>query len=135
MIRVICGRKGSGKTKIMLDTANEVVQDDKGLVVFIDPTGSHMYNLDKKIRYVNLQEYYIENSKALVAFIKGAISQNYDIDVIFIDALFRINSDNEEEIGSFFREIENISTQHGVDFYITVSTDRDACPSYLNKYI
>jgi thymidine kinase len=135
MVRVICGKKGSGKTKIMLDTANEIVAHDKGVVVFMDPTESHMYNLDKRIRYVDLKEYKIEGSKALTAFILGGLSQNYDIDVIFIDALFKVNSDNDKDNAEFFKQIENISTEHNVDFYISVSADKETCPSYLAKYI
>jgi thymidine kinase len=135
MVRVICGKKGSGKTKIMLDTANEIVAHDKGVVVFMDPTESHMYNLDKRIRYVDLKEYKIEVSKALTAFILGGLSQNYDIDVIFIDALFKVNSDNDKDNAEFFKQIENISTEHNVDFYISVSADKETCPSYLAKYI
>jgi len=135
MVRVICGKKGSGKTKIMLDTANEIVSHDKGIVVFMDPTESHMYNLDKRIRYVDLKEYRIQGAKALTAFILGGLSQNYDIDVIFIDALFKVNSDNEKDNAEFFQQIENISTEHNVDFYISVSADKETCPSYLAKYI
>jgi hypothetical protein len=135
MIRVICGIKGSGKTKIMLDTANDLVKSDKGVVVFIDPTESHMYDLDKKIRYVNLKEFRINSAAKLAAFILGSISQNYDIDVIFIDALFRVNTQNDAENSLFFEEIENISTKHNVDFYISASVDRNNCPSYMQKYI
>jgi hypothetical protein len=135
MIKVICGIKGSGKTKIMLDTANELVKNDKGVVVFIDPTESHMYDLDKKIRYVNLKEFKINSAAKLAAFMLGSISQNYDIDVIFIDALFRVNTQNEGENALFFEEIENISTKYNVDFYISASVDRNICPPYMQKYI
>ena len=135
MFRVICGKKGTGKTKIMLDTANEIVKYDKGVVVFIDPTESHMYNLDKRIRYVNLKEFSVKGFKSLLAFIQGAISQNYDIDVVFIDALFKINSENVDENEEFFTTIEQISTRYDIDFYISVSADRLKCPAYLEKYV
>lgn len=135
LVRVICGKKGTGKTKIMLDTANEIVKYDKGVVVFIDPTESHMYNLDKKIRYVNLNEFSVNGFKSLLAFIQGAISQNYDIDVVFIDALFKINSENIDENEEFFIEIEQISSRYDIDFYISVSADRLNCPVYLEKYV
>lgn len=135
MVRVICGKKGTGKTKIMLDTANEIVKYDKGVVVFIDPTESHMYNLDKRIRYVNLKEFSVKGFKSLLAFIQGAISQNYDIDVVFIDALFKINSENVDENEEFFTTIEQISTRYDIDFYISVSADRLKCPAYLEKYV
>jgi hypothetical protein len=135
MIKAVCGIKGSGKTKIMLDTANELVKSDKGVIVFIDPTASHMYDLDKKIRYVNLKEFKIESAKMLAAFILGSISQNYDIDVILIDALFRVNTQNEEENAWFFEQLDYVSTRYNVDFYISASVDRNLCPSYLKKYI
>lgn len=135
MVKVICGKKGTGKTKIMLDSANEICKHDKGVVVFIDPTESHMYNLDKKIRYVNLKEYMINSAQTLLAFIKGAISQNYDIDVIFIDSLYKINSEENDQNEMFFKEISNISKQYNIDFYISVSVDKTSCPGYIEKYV
>ncbi len=135
MVKVICGKKGTGKTKIMLDSANEICKHDKGVVVFIDPTESHIYNLDKKVRYVNLKEYKINSALTLLAFIKGAISQNYDIDVIFIDSLYKINSESDDQNELFFKEIGIISKQSEIDFYISVSVDKNSCPNYIEKYV
>ena len=135
MVKVIYGKKGTGKTKIMLDSANEICKHDKGVVVFIDPTESHMYYLDKKIRYVNLKEYKINSATTLVAFIKGALSQNYDIDVIFIDSLYKINTENNDQNKFFFDEIETISKQANIDFYVSVSVDKRSCPAYIEKYV
>ena len=94
-----------------------------------------MYNLDKKVRYVNLKEYRIKGAQNLLSFIKGSLSQNYDIDVIFIDSLYKITTENDEQNEFFFKEIENISLKHELDFYLSVSADKNSCPSYIQKYI
>ena len=59
MINVICGKKGSGKTKKIIDSANENVQKSKGSVVFVDDNNRYMYDLHRDIRFVDTSAYNI----------------------------------------------------------------------------
>ena len=52
MIQILAGEKGEGKTKRLIDMANEAGKTSNGHVVFIDDDSRHMYDLHYNIRFV-----------------------------------------------------------------------------------
>ena len=56
MVQIIAGRKGKGKTKYLLDMANTAVKEAKGSIVYLDKSSKHMYELNNKIRLINVAE-------------------------------------------------------------------------------
>ena len=87
MIKVFYGKKGTGKTKHMLETANSIVRESNGAVVYIDDSNELMMKLSHRIRFINILDYPVYGSDAFLGFICGVASQNYDIETIFIDGL------------------------------------------------
>ena len=101
MIKVIYGPKGTGKTKLLVDSANSMAQQAKGTVVFIDDSTKLMYDLSHKVRFVNVSDYPPLDHESF----SGSYAdppQNYDIEGIFIDRINFITKENIEEFETFF---------------------------------
>ena len=132
MIRVIMGKKGSGKTKQMINMINEAVQSEHGNVVCINKL---TFDIHYQIRLVESSQYDIANYTALKGFISGLYAGNYDITHIFIDSLTKIvggECDNDTE--NFLDWLSNFSDQHNIKFTITISDDESLAPEGVRKY-
>ena len=134
MINIICGEKGSGKTKKILDLANERALNSKGTVVFLDKDDSHKLSLSYQVRLNDMSEYHIESDDELVAFIKGMLATNYDITDIFIDGIVKITGHTVDELGRFFGCLERMTKDRDVNVIITISRDCAKLPDFLAKF-
>jgi len=134
MIQVFCGKRGSGKTKALIGLANDKVSESKGHVVYIDDNKRPLLQLDKAIRFVDASEFDLNQGKSFYAFLCGMISEDYDIDTIYIDGLFNIVDLVNEEAALLFSSLEKISNNNKVDFYINV-TDVEGMPDIVKKYV
>ena len=90
MIQVICGKKGSGKTKRILDMANTATQDSKHDIVFIDDDNRYMFDLRHEVRFINASEYELNNDQMFTGFLCGLVAQNFDMGLICIDAFKKL---------------------------------------------
>ncbi|MGI6765353.1 MAG: hypothetical protein ACOX4S_08725 [Anaerovoracaceae bacterium] len=125
-MKVIAGHKGSGKTKKMIELANEMVETAHGSIVFINKNHRLMYDLKYQIRVVCMEDYEdITNIDEYVGFIYGIISSDHDIEVIFIDGILRHKAVHIPNLGEFFERLRNISDRHELDFIVSVSADLD----------
>jgi len=126
LVKVIAGHKGSGKTKKMIELANEMVETAHGSIVFINKNHRLMYDLKYQIRVVCMEDYEdITNIDEYVGFIYGIISSDHDIEVIFIDGILRHKDVHIPDLGEFFERLRNISDRHELDFIVSVSADLD----------
>ena len=135
MISVIYGKKGTGKTKKILDLANEAVKVSTGELVFIDDDNSYMYDLRHEIRFVNATEYDVADPATFMGFLCGILAGNYDMKQLFIDGFLRIVKTDMAELESFFNKLEDIAHRHGVDVVLAASAKDDEIPEFLKKYI
>ena len=135
MIRVIMGKKGSGKTKQMIGMINSAVQTEHGNVVCIEKGNKLTFDLHYQIRLIESSQYDIANYTALKGFISGLYAGNYDITHIFIDSLTKIvggECDNQTE--QFLDWLNNFGEQHNIKFTITISDDASLAPEGVKKY-
>ena len=135
MIRVIMGKKGSGKTKQMINMINEAVQTEHGNVVCIEKGNKLTFDIHYQIRLVESSQYDIANYTALKGFVSGLYAGNYDITHIFIDSLTKIvggECDNDTEV--FLDWLSNFSDQHNIKFTNTISDDESLAPEGVRKY-
>lgn len=135
MIRVIMGKKGSGKTKQMIDMINSAVQTEHGNVVCIEKGNKLTFDIHYQIRLVEASQYDIGNYTALKGFISGMYAGNFDITHIFIDSLTKIvggecNVDTE----TFLDWLNKFGEQHNIKFTITISDDASLAPDGVKKY-
>ncbi|MBR0158254.1 MAG: hypothetical protein IJM24_04115 [Clostridia bacterium] len=135
MIKVFYGKKGTGKTKHMLETANSIVRESNGAVVYIDDSNELMMKLSHRIRFINILDYPVYGSDAFLGFICGVASQNYDIETLFIDGLTYIVHQDAESLKKFFDGIAKISAEHNADFYISINGDEENVPEFIRPYI
>ena len=134
MIRVIMGKKGSGKTKQMIDMINNAVQTEHGNVVCIERGSKLTYDIHYQIRLVEASSYDIDSYATLKGFVSGLYAGNYDITHIFIDSLCKIvpgPCDNETE--KFLDWLNAFGEKHGIKFTITISDDASLAPEGIRR--
>lgn len=123
MVQLIVGRKGKGKTKQLLDKVNAEVKDVAGNVVYLDKSTKHMFELNNKIRLINVSDYMITNSDGFLGFICGIISQDHDLQQMYFDSFLDIACLAETGIDGVIEKLESISKKFGIDFVLSVSLD------------
>lgn len=135
MIQLIVGRKGKGKTKHLLDKVNTEVKDIAGNVVYLDKSTKHMFELNNKIRLINVSDYMITNSDEFIGFICGIISQDHDLQQMYFDSFLKIACLEAEDLGKVIGKIEKISEKFHVDFVISISLDESELPESVRSNI
>lgn len=140
MIELIYGTKGTGKTKIIVDKANDNVDTAKGDIVFITDTDELMHQLRYQVRMINASVLRASEDdpisiKEFIAFIKGILSANYDIETMYIDGAHRMFKMKVPQMGEFYAELGAIAKSSNVRFVITVSADPVDFPEELKQYM
>ena len=122
MIEIICGEKGKGKTKELLDKVNSAVGTQSGNIVYLDKSQKHMYELNNKIRLINVMDFPIDNCDEFLGFICGIVSQDHDLDEMYLDSFLTIASiDDENGITKAIEKLDVISEKFKVKFVLSVS--------------
>lgn len=125
MIQLVVGKKGKGKTKVVLDMVNKEIKEATGNVVYLDKSIDHMYELNNKIRLINVKDYGVANADEFVGFIRGIVSQDHDLEQIYLDSFLKLaNIETVEELEELVAKLDDISdTYH---FKIVASVSKDA---------
>ena len=90
MVQLIVGKKGKGKTKQLLDKVNSEVKDISGSIVYLDKSTKHMYELNNKVRLINVMDYPIDNCDEFLGFLCGIVSQDHDLEEMYLDSFLTI---------------------------------------------
>lgn len=128
MVQLIVGNKGKGKTKHLLDKVNTSIKDISGNIVYLDKSTKHMYELNNKVRLVDVSEYMIESANEFVGFISGIISQDHDLQQMYFDSFLKIACLEGQDITDIITKLEKMSDLHHVDFILSVSVDESELP-------
>ena len=135
MLKLLIGKKGTGKTKVLIDSVNVAANEANGNVVFIsNDTGRNMYDIKSKVRMADTSEFEIDSWKEFLGFICGIISSNFDITNIYVDGVLKIVKDTFDGFEEFVTEVDALSKKFNVDVMISVSMDVNDAPDYLKKY-
>ena len=135
MIKVIYGAKGTGKTKMMIDLANEQVKDAKGHLIFITDSKRGMYDLEREVRFIDTSDYDIAGEAALCGFVKGVIAGNNDNEYVYIDGVVRIAGKPVQEMAAFFYMLDKVSKETNVTVTVSVSAAKEELPDFVTKYL
>lgn len=135
MIQIIAGEKGKGKTKILLDKVNADVLNAKGNIVYLDKSTKHMYELSNKVRLINVRDYCVDEPKEFLGFVCGLVSQDHDLEKVFLDSFLKIACTEDGDITLVIEKLEIISNKFDVDFVISVSKNKDDLPEVAQKYV
>ena len=135
MIRVIVGKKGSGKTKQVIEMINSAVDTEHGNVVCIEKGEKLMLDISHKIRLVEASDYDIADYTAMKGFVSGLYAGNYDITHIFIDSLTKIiGRECDFETEKFLDWLNSFSQKNGIKFTITISDEESLMSEGIKKY-
>ncbi len=129
MIEIICGEKGKGKTKELLEKVNSSIKTTNGNVVYLDKSQKHMYELNNRVRLINVVDYPISNCDEFLGFICGIISQDNDLEEMYLDSFLTIASLSEDaDIVKAIEKLDVISEKYKVKFILSVSKDKKDLP-------
>lgn len=135
MIQIIAGKKGKGKTKHLIDKANTDVKSAHGNIVYLDKSDKHMYELSNKIRLINVLDYNIASHDSFLGFISGIISQDHDLDTMFLDSFLKLSHLEGEDITNTINWLDEISKKFSVNFVLSVSMDEEFLPENAKSKI
>lgn len=135
MVQLIVGRKGKGKTKQLLDKVNSEVKNIQGNIVYLDKSTKHMYELNNKVRLIDVSQYLVENSNEFIGFVCGIISQDHDLQQMYFDSFLKISCLEGQDITDTVEKLDKISTAFHVDFILSVSMDEAELPEGVRDKI
>lgn len=135
MVKLVLGAKGKGKTKYLLDNANEEARNSDGVVIYLDKNSKHMFELDKHIRLINVREYPIPDFEVLMGFVCGLISGNHDIESIYFDSFLILANLTDKDPSEAIDKLIILADRLGVDFIVSLSVDEVSLPERFKEYI
>ena len=129
MVYLVTGPRGSGKTQQMIDLANEKVKTSNGNVVFIKKSHKDTYTVDFNIRVIRMADYPdVLTLEEFVGFLYGMAAGNHDIEAVFIDSVLKQANITLESLAAFLHKLNKISTENNIDFYLSISADKNDIP-------
>ena len=133
MIKLIIGKKGSGKTKKLVDMVNAAASTSLGNVVCVEKGDTLTFSLTHKVRLIDADACGISGYNEYFGMLTGIKAGNNDVTHIFGDATLRIGSRNYDELAALLDDADAIAKE--INVVITVSEDVDNLPECVTKYI
>ena len=128
MIQIISGEKGKGKTKFLLERANAAIKEAHGSIVYLDKSSKHMYELDRNVRLINVFEYPVHSYDAFKGFLCGIVSQDHDLEQVYLDSFLKLAHLDVSEIEGAIDELSAISEKYDITLVISISADNSILP-------
>lgn len=126
MVKLLIGHKGTGKTKQMINLANDQIEDSKGSIIFINKNSRLMYDLKYRIRVICMEDFeHITNSDEYIGFIYGIISSDHDIETIYIDSILKHADFSLGDLPEFLERLSAISNNYGMNFVVSLSAEKE----------
>ena len=128
MIEIIAGEKGKGKTKELLAKVNHSVTAASGNIVYLDKSTKHMYELNNKVRLIDVSVYPIKNADEFVGFVCGIISQDHDLEQVYLDSFLTTAKLEGLDVTSTLEQLTTVGEKFNVKFIISMSLDKEDIP-------
>ncbi len=132
MVTLLIGKKGSGKTKKLIQLANEAVAASQGNVVVIEKGAKLTYDITSKARLIDTDQYSIKGYDMLFGFLSGICAGNYDVTDILIDSTFKICPEAVGGLEDFTKKLQELSENSDANFVVLISAAEEDIPSELN---
>lgn len=133
MIKIITGKRGSGKTKILIDAIHEAEKNSNGNVVAIQKGSGLNTDITYKVRLVNIEDYDIEGIEAFYGFVAGILSSDHDCTDIFVDGTLKITGRDYEAVGAMLERLDKISAETTIT--LTISADNSELSDNIKKFM
>ena len=135
MVELIVGKKGKGKTKVLLDRVNGAVKEANGSIVYLDKSTKHMYELNNKVRLIDVSSYPLTNADEFVGFICGIISQDHDLEQIYLDSFLKVSKLEDADVTDTLDQLDKIGEKYGISIVVSISLDKEEIPEALQDKI
>ncbi len=135
MVQLIIGNKGKGKTRYLLEKVNSEVKETLGNICYLDKSAKHMFDLNNRVRLINVSDFMIENTDQFIGFICGIISQDHDLVQMYFDSFLKVAKLEGKDITDTINRIVKISNTFKVDFFLSISIDESEVPDDLKQLI
>ena len=135
MIQLIVGNKGKGKTKQLLDKVNADVLTANGNIVYIDKSTKHMFELNNKVRLIDISEFPVENYDQFIGFLLGIVSQDHDLEQVYFDGFLELAKVSENEVENVLSKFEKIADKYNINLVMSISIDEKDIPESLKSAI
>ena len=135
MIEIIAGEKGKGKTKELLAKVNHSVTAASGNIVYLDKSTKHMYELNNKVRLIDVSVYPIKNADEFVGFVCGIISQDHDLEQVYLDSFLTTAKLEGLDVTSTLEQLTTVGEKFNVKFIISMSLDKEDIPAAFQDKI
>lgn len=135
MVQLIVGNKGKGKTKQLLDKVNSEIKEISGNIVYLDKSTKHMYELNNRVRLIDVSQYMIENSSEFIGLVCGIISQDHDLQQMYFDSFLKIACLDGQDITATVDKLESLSKKFDVKFILSVSMDESELPAGMKDKV
>lgn len=133
MIKMITGKKGTGKTKVLIDMINDAAQNTSGDIVCVEKSMKLTFDINHSVRLIDAEEYGIEGFDMFYGFIAGILASNFDIAEIFVDGILKIGGRDYEELGKLLAKVDKLSGKE-IKVVFTVSADESELPESVLNY-
>ena len=121
MIQLILGEKGKGKTKILLDKVNSEIKTAHGNIVYLDKSTKHMFELNNKVRLIDVSGFELASSDEFIGFIYGIISQDHDLEQMYLDSFLTIAATDSESVNGLLSKLAQIGEKYQITFVVSAS--------------
>lgn len=135
MVQLIVGNKGKGKTKHLLDKVNSQITSVNGNIVYLDKSTKHMYELNNKVRLIDVSDYLITNADEFLGFVCGIISQDHDLEAMYLDSFLKIACVDSADLERVLNKIDAISKAFKVDFTLSIGVEESDIPASMKDQI
>jgi len=135
MLKLIVGVKGTGKTKMLIESANTALQSTDGCVVCIEKGTKLIHEIKYQARLLDTNEYAITDAEALYGFIAGIYASNHDVTHIYIDSAYKICNNDMSSFETLIDKINRFGEDKNIEFFITSSIPTEEIPDSIKKYI
>lgn len=134
MVNLITGKKGTGKTKIIIDRINAAVKDTNGCLVCIEKGETLRRSISYKVRWCDAEQFAVDSFDAFYGFVAGMLAGNYDIKEIYVDGILKIAGADFEELGRMLEKLDKLTGEDS-SVTFTVSADVSELPTSVTKFI
>lgn len=135
MVKLVCGERGAGKTKKLIDMSNSAVETSKGDIVFISDNNKHMLDIKRDIRFVNAMDFDINDIETFHGFLCGMIAEDYDIENIYIDRLYKMIDFEKEQLGDVVNRLEKLEDKFKTNFTISMRLNESELPEDMKSRV
>ncbi|MBO6260042.1 MAG: twitching motility protein PilT [Lachnospiraceae bacterium] len=136
MVKLIIGNEGTGKTLRLLDLANNAIKDANGHLVYLDKSTRHMYEINNKVRLIDVSEFNFSSIDEFYGFVCGIISQDRDIEQLYFDSFKKLGKFDISEVGAVLDKFDKLSEKCGITFNMAMSVDEADIPdSYKDSIL